>query len=173
MRTYNQCSSVNSGQQRDCIMDHLPRFVAAGAASFFIAAVVAASSGLQKDDKTLKDKDQDPRPKVSLKAQPVIAMSPARVVLTAELVGGANDFEEFYCPAIEWEWGDGTQSESASDCAPYEPGKSEIKRRYTVEHVFRAGVYRVMFHLKRRDKSVGAASVNIQVRPGLRDGDGR
>jgi hypothetical protein len=29
-----------------------------------------------------------------------------------------------------------------------------------------------MFHLKRRDRSVGAASVNIQIRPGLRDGDG-
>jgi len=79
-------------------------------------------------------------------------------------------FEEFYCPSVEWEWGDGTKSESSSDCAPYEPGKSEIKRRFTVEHVFRAGAYRVMFHLKRRDKSVGAASVNIQVRPGLRDG---
>ena len=87
-----------------------------------------------------------------------------------ELIGGANDFEEFYCPTIEWEWGDGTQSESSSDCAPYEAGKSEIKRRYTVEHFFRAGAYRVMFHLKRRDKSIGAASVNIQLRPGLRDG---
>ena len=97
-------------------------------------------------------------------------MAPARVVLTAELTGGANDFEEFYCPSVEWEWGDGTKSESSSDCAPYEPGKSEIKRRFTVEHVFRAGAYRVMFHLKRRDKSVGGASVNIQVRPGLRDG---
>ena len=34
-----------------------------------------------------------------------------------------------------------------------------------------AGAYRVMFHLKRRDRSVGVASVNIQIRPGLRDGD--
>src|SRR5215510_7078115 len=94
------------------------------------------------------------RPRITLKAQPVIAMAPARVVLTAEISGGANDFEEFYCPAVEWEWGDGTHSESASDCAPYEPGKSEIKRRYTVEHVFRAGAYRVMFHLKRSNRSV-------------------
>src|SRR5436309_12883886 len=170
MRTYNQCSSVNSGQQRDCIMDHLPRFVAAGAASFFIAAVVAASSGLQKDDKTLKDKDQDPRPKVSLKAQPVIAMSPARVVLTAELTGGANDFEEFYCPSIEWDWGDDTRSEKSDDCAPYEAGKTEIKRRFTVEHNYgRAGNYRISFRMKRHDKVVGAATANVQIRPGLRD----
>ena len=85
----------------------------------------------------------------------MIAMSPARVVLTAELVGGANDYEEFYCPTIEWDWGDGTQSESTSDCDPYEPGKSEIKRRFTVEHVFRAGAYRVSIRLKRHDKAVG------------------
>ena len=118
------------------------------------------------------EKDPSPdakRPKVTLKAQPVIAMSPARIVLTAELVGGANDFEEYYCPSVEWDWGDGTQSESTADCAPYEQGRSEIKRRFTVEHVFRAGVYRVMFKLKRRDKGVGFATVNIQVRPGLRD----
>ena len=140
-----------------------------GLLSVVLSATLAGAAGGQKTDKDAKDSDK--RPQVRLKAQPVIAMAPARVVLTAELVGGANDFEEFYCPSVEWEWGDGTQSESSSDCAPYEPGKSEIKRRYTVEHVFRAGAYRVMFHLKRRDKSVGAASVNIQVRPGLRDGD--
>jgi hypothetical protein len=141
----------------------------AGAASLILSATLGLSAA-QKADKDAKDNPDNRRPKVTLKAQPVIAMAPARIVLTAELNGGANDFEEFYCPTVEWEWGDGTHSESSSDCAPYEPGKSEIKRRYTVEHVFRAGAYRVMFHLKRRDKSVGAASVNIQIRPGLRDG---
>ena len=119
-----------------------------------------------------KDKDADSRrPKITLKAQPTISMAPSRVVLTAELTGGANDYEEYYCPTVEWDWGDGTQSESTIDCEPFQAGKSEIKRRYTVEHVFRAGAYRVMFHLKRRDRSVGAASVNIQIRPGLLDGD--
>ncbi|PYR25830.1 MAG: hypothetical protein DMF98_10905 [Acidobacteria bacterium] len=81
-------------------------------------------------------------------------MSPARVVLTAELQGGANDYEEFYCPSVEWDWGDGTHSESTLDCEPYEAGKSEIKRRFTVEHIFRAGAYKVMFRLKRRDRSL-------------------
>ncbi len=153
-------------------MNHLRRYTWVAAASLLVSATLAAAPALQKPDKDAKDNPDNKRPQVKLRAQPVIAMAPARVVLTAELVGGANDFEEFYCPTIEWEWGDGTQSASSSDCAPYEPGKSEIKRRYTVEHVFRAGAYRVMFHLKRRDKSVGAASVNIQIRPGLRDGDG-
>src|SRR5262249_17763685 len=129
-------------------------------------AGTAAAAPAQKD----KDAQIDAkRPKLTLKAQPVIAMSPARIVLTAELVGGPNDYEEFYCAGVEWDWGDGTQSESANDCAPYEAGKSEIKRRFTVEHVFRAGMFRVTFKLKRREKAVAFATVNIQVRPGLRD----
>ena len=153
-------------------MTYLRRTAWAGAASLILSAALAASLSAQKS-KDGKDKDakDDPRPKVSLKANPMIGMSPARVVLTAELTGGANDFEEFYCAAVEWEWGDGTKSESSTDCAPYEPGKSEIKRRYTVEHVFRVGNYRVMFHLKRHDKMVGNATIQIQVRPGLRDGE--
>ena len=153
------------------MMSYLRQIAWAGTASLIVVAALATGASAQKN----KDKDQkdaaDPRPKVSLKATPVIAMAPARVVLTAELTGGANDFEEFYCSGVEWEWGDGTKSESSSDCAPYEPGKSEIKRRFTVEHVFRAGNYRVMFHLKRHDKAVGNATINIQVRPGLRDGE--
>ena len=152
------------------MMNNLRQYAWAGAVSLVLAATLAVSAAAQKADKDAKDNPDNRRPKVTLKAQPVIAMAPARVVLTAELNGGANDFEEFYCPTVEWEWGDGTHSESSSDCAPYEPGKSEIKRRYTVEHVFRAGAYRVMFHLKRSNRSVGNASVNIQIRPGLRDG---
>src|SRR5690349_10589654 len=151
-------------------MGHLRRHLASASVTclLLLPALLAAAPQKDKD----KDKDQSAdakRPKLTLKAQPVIAMAPARVVLTAELQGGANDFEDYYCPSVEWDWGDGTQSESTNDCAPYEAGKSEIKRRFTVEHVFRAGVYRVMFKLKRRDKAVGFATVNIQIRPGLRD----
>lgn len=153
-------------------MRYLRRETLAGVASLLMAAWLAIGVSAQKTgkDKDQKDTPDTGRPKLSMRAQPMIAMAPARVVLTAELIGGANDFEEFYCTAVEWEWGDGTKSGSSADCAPYEAGKSEIKRRFTVEHVFRAGVYRVVFHLKRHDKSVGNATVNIQVRPGLRDG---
>ena len=151
-------------------MSQLPRHALAGAASLVLAITLAAPASAQKADKDSKDSQDTKRPKITLKAQPVISMAPSRVVLTAELVGGANDFEDFYCAAVEWEWGDGTKSESSTDCAPYESGKSEIKRRFTVEHVFRMGAYRVMFHLKRHEKSVGMATVSIQVRPGLRDG---
>ena len=126
------------------------------------------AAGQQKEEKG--GKEQDPRPKVLLRAQPVIAMSPARVVLTAELNGGANDFEEYYCPTVEWDWGDDTRSEATSDCEPYQSGKSEIKRRFTVEHIYkRAGNYRISFRMKRHDKTVGAATTNVQIRPGLHD----
>ena len=112
-------------------------------------------------------REQDRRPRLTLRAQPPVGIAPARVVFTAELVGGANDFEEFYCPTVIWEWGDDTQSESTLDCEPYEPGKSEIRRRFTVEHQFRrAGGYKVFFRLKKRDKPVAAASANVQVQPG-------
>jgi hypothetical protein len=135
--------------------------------------LTAALTAAQKPERDARDKDADSRrPKVTLKAQPLVSMSPARVVLTAELQGGADDYEEFYCPSVEWDWGDGTHSESTLDCEPYEAGKSEIRRRFTVEHIFRAGVYKVMFRLKRRDKTMAAATVNIQVRPGLRDIEG-
>jgi hypothetical protein len=147
-------------------MNHMRLVTWSGATCLLLSMVVAAEG--QKQD--AKDRDAETRrPKVTLKAQPVVSMSPARVVLTAELQGGANDYEDFYCPSVEWDWGDGTHSESTIDCAPYEAGKSEIKRRWTVEHVFRAGAYKVLFRLKRRDRSLATAAVNIQVRQGVRD----
>src|SRR4051794_32252840 len=109
-------------------MSQMRRLASSGATCLLMSAALIAAA--QKPEKDAKDNPKDAearRPKLSLKAQPVISMSPSRVVLTAELTGGANDFEEFYCPTVEWDWGDGTQSESASDCEPYEPGKSEIK----------------------------------------------
>ena len=80
-------------------MEYLRRAAWAGAASLLMAAALTAGISAQKSKDT-KDKDQkdaDPRPKLTLRANPVIAMAPARVVLTAELNGGANDFEDFYC----------------------------------------------------------------------------
>jgi hypothetical protein len=117
-----------------------------------------------------QDKPGAGRPKLNLRANPAIAMSPARVVFSAELVGGADDFEEYYCASVEWEWGDETTSESKTDCDPYEAGKSSITRRFTVQHVYqRSGNYRVTLRLKQRDKQVANAVTNVQVRPGPRE----
>ena len=48
----------------------------------------------------------------------------------------------------------------------YEPGKSEIKRRFTSEHVYRtAGDYRIQFRLKKLNKALAAATTSVKVRP--------
>ena len=111
------------------------------------------------------------KPSINLRAAPVSGFAPLNAVLIVSITGGPNDYEPFYCPAIEWEWGDGTKSESKVDCDPYEPGKSEIVRAYKVDHRFNiGGDHRVQFRLKQKNKTVGSASVTIRVQGGMRDG---
>ena len=143
-------------------------FTVAAVACLSLTAGAFGAGTRQKDDKDSKDgRDKDSnKPKLTLKAQPMISMSPSKVTLRAELVGGANDYQDYYCATVEWDWGDGTHSESTSDCEPYEPGKSEIKRRFIVEHVFRAGYYQVAIRLKRRDKALATATTTVQVQAG-------
>jgi hypothetical protein len=113
------------------------------------------------------------KPSVSVRANPTTGFAPTRVVLTAELKGGVNDYAEYYCPTIEWTWGDDTRAESKMDCEPYEAGKSEIKRRYVFDRVFQSpGEFRVEFRMKQKDKVVGLGSTLVRIRPGLRDGFG-
>lgn len=110
------------------------------------------------------------KPSVSVRTSPQSGFSPLRVVATAELRGGADDYQDFYCPEIEWEWGDGTRTEQRVDCDPYEAGKSEVKRRYTVERRFdMAGEFRVIFRLKQNNKVVGSGQTLLRIRPGVRD----
>jgi hypothetical protein len=114
--------------------------------------------------------EENKKPSLSLKATPPIAFSPARVRVVAEIRGGADDYQEFYCPTIEWDWGDGTTSENTVDCDPYEAGKSTIRRRFSAEHMYRmAGNYKVFFRLKQKTRTVAATSASVQVRPGLRE----
>lgn len=110
---------------------------------------------------------------LSLKASPQISFSPARIVATAELKDVDETSGEFYCPGLEWDWGDGTTSEASFDCEPFEAGRSEIKKRFVAEHTFQtAGRYRVQLRLKRQKKVILSGSTTVQVRPGARDGMG-
>jgi hypothetical protein len=130
-----------------------------------IAVVLAVSATSAVADKS--------RPSISLKANPATGFAPTRVVLTAELKGGLNDYAEYYCPSIEWNLGDDTRAESKIDCDPYEAGKSEIKRRYVLDRVFQIpGEFRVEFRMKQKDRVVGHGSTIVRIRPGLRDGFG-
>jgi hypothetical protein len=113
------------------------------------------------------------KPSLTLKATPPIAFSPARVRVVAEFRGGADDYQQYYCPTIEWDWGDGTISENSIDCDPYEAGKSEIRRRFSAEHTYhQSGSYKVYFRLKQKTKTVVAGSVSVRIRPGIRETGG-
>lgn len=117
---------------------------------------VSATSGRAQDRKA--------RPSIELRVTPPVGVAPLRIVATAELKGGAEDYSEFYCPRIEWEWADGTTSQTADDCDPYQEGKSEIRRRYSQQHTFKdPGNYRIIFHLKQGTKTVGAATIKLEV----------
>ena len=155
--------------------------VSMAVAAFAVPPVLADSEAVQNK-----------KPSIKVKANPTIGMPPFRVVATAEVTGGSDDFQDFYCPSVEWDWGDGTTSTATGDCDPYEAGKSEIKRRYVQEHTYQsAGIgrstfgspetsdisggqqpvqLRIRFLLKQKNKTVGAGQTTIQVRPSFRDG---
>jgi hypothetical protein len=133
------------------------------------ALVLALSAFILVPSNALQAREQgNKKPSLSLKATPAIAFAPARIVIVAEVKGGANDFEDFYCPSVDWDWGDDTNSTADTDCEPYQAGKSEIKRRYTVEHRYRnAGSYKIVLRLKKGDRIIASANTQIQVRAGL------
>ena len=113
------------------------------------------------------------KPSLSLKSSPAVAFAPARFVLVAELRGGDDDTEAYYCPSVEWEWGDGTTSLAEADCDPFDAGKSQIKRRYTVEHRYNnPGNFRVSLRLKKGSRVIAMANTNILVRPGISSNPG-
>jgi hypothetical protein len=144
------------------------RHVATLAAVAMWLVVLATMPAAEQSGKNAKAGDA--RPKFSMRAQPSVGIAPTRVLFNAEMVGGADDFEEYYCASVEWDWGDDTTSESNTDCEPYEAGKSTIRRRFSNTHTFqRSGSYKVSIRLKRGDRQVATASVNIQIRPGIRE----
>jgi hypothetical protein len=139
-------------------MQHLNRVMV------FSGASLLAISGVLLAQSDPKPKTEPKRPQISLKATPASGMVPIRVSGIAELKGGDDDFAEYYCPTIEWNWDDGTVSESSNDCEPYEAGKSVIKRKYSVTHPYKqGGHYRITFKLKQKQKVVGGANTVVQL----------
>ena len=102
------------------------------------------------------------RPRLDLRASPRVAFSPAEVFAVGELKGG-QDTEEFYCPGLVWDWGDGTRSAQESDCSPYQDGV-RLDRFFSARHAFRApGTYAVKLLLIRAGKTLTTATVPIMV----------
>jgi hypothetical protein len=136
-------------------------------ALFTLAALAALVAGLSAAQRDAADK----KPSLSLKANPPAGFAPLRVHLTVDVRGGANDYADFYCPTVQWDWDDGTISENSEDCNPYESGKSNIQRRYSADHTFRlSGDYRVAFRIKQKDKVISATTTTLTVRPGATEG---
>jgi hypothetical protein len=133
-----------------------------------LGTALALASGLALG--LLASADARPKkPRLDLRATPRMAFSPVNVFFVAELQGG-DDIEEFYCPEVEWEWGDGGKSVQESDCPPFEEGVTRIDRRFTSEHEYRrAGVFNVKITMRRAGRASVSQSVRLTVRPGLGD----
>ena len=144
------------------------RTFAAAALAAMCSAGVMAQEAPARDGKG-QDKDAG-KPDINLKVTPLISFSPAKITVRAEFKGGNVDYEPYYCTTVLWDWDDGTSSENTPDCAPYEVGKSEIRRYLSNTHTYQmAGRYTVRLRLKKGDRVVGGATTIVQVRPGIRD----
>jgi hypothetical protein len=119
---------------------------------FLAAAAAASDTSAQKPRK----------PKLDLRASPPVSFAPVNIFVTAELVGG-DEHEDYYCPSLEWDWGDGTKSERETECQPFEPGVP-FERRFTAQHVYRApGTYSVRVILRRASRKIAATSTHVLV----------
>ena len=139
--------------------------VASGSTVLLAALGVLAFSTLPRAAEGPQQTQQgDERPSLSLRASPSVAFSPTAILFVAELRDGADDYEEYYCPSLEWDWDDLTTSETTYDCSPYEAGTSEIRRRYSARHTFQdRGSFNVTFRLKRGDDVLGFARTSVTI----------
>lgn len=137
--------------------------------TFAIGSLTLAVVHVLAEGVSTRSNAAEARPVISVKASPGLAYLPARIVVHAELKGGAVDYEPFYCPTVVWDWGDGTTSENVADCEPYEPGKSKIRRHYSSVHTYSVtGRFDVRFTMTRGDRVLGGAARSVLIRPPLR-----
>ena len=138
-----------------------------------LVAVLAVALPATRASSAQRENNDDKKPSLSLRANPPVGFSPLRVRVGVDIRGGPDDYVDFYCPTIEWDWGDGTVSEASADCDPYQAGKSTIQRRWASDHVYRqSGNYKIVFRMKQKNKTIAAGSANVQVRAGMREGFG-
>ena len=133
---------------------------AAAVAVLLLAGPAAMLSG--------QDSPERERPSLTLRSTPTVGFTPLNVRVVADLREGDDDHPDYYCPLIQWEWGDGTMSESSLDCEPYQAGVSAMRRQYTSTHTYRQpGSFRLRIRLLQDDDTVDTATDRIQVRGGF------
>ena len=102
------------------------------------------------------------RPRVELRATPRMAFLASDVLVAAQLVGG-DEHEDFYCPEVEWEFGDGSRSRHQADCEPFSP-VTPLERRFTARHAYRQpGDYEVRVTFRRSDRALAVATTHVRV----------
>jgi hypothetical protein len=135
------------------------RFGSSLVSLLLVALAAAATAGEGRNAK---------KPRLDLRASPRLALTPVDVIAVAELVGG-DEIEDFYCPAVEWDWGDGARSAHEGDCPPFEPGMA-MDRRHSARHAYRRpGEYSVRVTLRRVGRALAAATTLVTIRGGLPD----
>ena len=135
-------------------------------------AALAAGLAIGNPADAQRASDDSKKPSVTLRATPPLGFAPLKVRVVADIRGGDNDFADFYCASVEWDWADGSTSENSEDCDPYESGKSTIQRRFTAEHTFRqGGAYDIAFRLKQKKRVVGLSRVMVRVRSAIDEFD--
>jgi len=119
-----------------------------------------------------KDQKTNGRVILSLRATPAMAFAPARITLSAQLKGDVGDKEDLYCPTVEWDWGDGTISQSSNDCEPFQPNKSDIQKSFTTQHVYKTGgEFEVRILLKKAERIVALGAASLNISRALNEGD--
>ncbi len=132
-----------------------------------VGLVALGLAGLARADDDAKPKKLK-RPSLDLRVTPRYSFSPATLMFIAELKGG-DDMEEYYCPEIEWEWGDGGRSVQEADCDPWK-SDTKIERRYVAHHLFaESGIYETRITLRKSDKLIATRALEVTVRPGVGD----
>ena len=144
------------------------------APAFGLAAALAVASSPALAETPAPQAAETDKPKklsIDLRITPQVSFAPSRVRAIAELRLPEDRTAEFYCPSVEWDWGDLTESEESNECEPYEAGVSTVRRVFSAEHTFHTGGrYRVQLRLKRNRKVLVAATTTVTIRAGLRDG---
>lgn len=99
-----------------------------------------------------------------------MAFPPVSVLVVAQLVGG-DEHEDFYCPDVEWDFGDGSRSAHQADCEPFMDGMT-LERHFMVRHAYlRPGDYEVRVTLRRASRALAVATTRVTVHAGAALGE--
>lgn len=143
--------------------------------SALVMTVATLATGLALGgaaDAVQRGSEDNKKPSVAFKATPPVGFAPLKVRVVVDIKGGADDYADFYCASVEWDWADGTMSGNSEDCAPYEAGKSAIQRRFTADHTYRqSGEYDIAFRLKQKSRIVGYGKGTVRVKAGVHEDD--